>query len=76
MGNLNNDVVFDSIYLFTDPNDRRWRLPSWPPPFSARCPSSFAPFYFADAAGIDGVAAVFTRLAPFKRGALRGESLF
>ena len=28
----------------------------------------FAPFYFADAAGIDGVAAVFTRLAPFKRG--------
>ena len=28
----------------------------------------FAPFYFADAAGIDGVAAVFTMLAPFKRG--------
>jgi hypothetical protein len=28
----------------------------------------FAPFYFADAQGIDGVAAVFTRLAPFKRG--------
>ena len=28
----------------------------------------FAPFYFADAQGIDGVAAVLTRLAPFKRG--------
>ena len=40
MGNMTDDVVFDSIYLFTDPNDRRWRLPSWPPPFSARCPSS------------------------------------
>jgi hypothetical protein len=28
----------------------------------------FAPFYFADAQGLDGVAAVLTRLAPFKRG--------